>query len=388
MDSFQVIKLILNHLKGALSATESVEFERWKKDNEKRSGLISDLGDEKTLSKELSEFSKVDAEKSWDKLLNRLDVKSHSTSTLMMQFVKVAAVFIMLLSVAGAIYLFMPQNNKVLVSDAISVEPGAYNAVLSIDGEEEILLNDTSTTELKHNNTLLANVKNGKLNYTSNAKVKSTKMLLVVPERAEFHLELPDGSKVWMNAGSMLSFQHPFEENKREVYVEGEVYFEVKSDKTKPFLVDVAGHNVIEVLGTSFNVKAYSEDHVHEAVLVEGSVVWKTENGTERIMEPQQRLTWSSKTTDISINDVDANNYTAWKDGQFIFDGVRLDEIMKSVGRWYGVDIKYDAEDIKHMPFSVDVKRYGDLQTILKMLEATQKIKFELKDTELLISRK
>ncbi|MCU4174654.1 FecR family protein [Carboxylicivirga sp. N1Y90] len=388
MDPKRVIKLILNHLKDALSSSEAIELEEWKSGHEKRSELISDISDEQKLSKELSEFSKVDAEKSWDQLLSRLDVKSHSSSIFMMRFVRVAAIFIMLLSVAGAIYLFIPQNNKVLVSDAISVEPGAYNAVLSIEGEDEILLNDTSTAELKRDNKLLASVKHGKLNYASDGKISSTKMLLIVPEKAEFQLDLSDGTKVWMNAGSMLSFHHPFDANKREVYVEGEVYFEVKPDKTKPFIVDVAGKNAIEVLGTSFNVKAYPEDHVHEAVLVEGSVVWKTAIGRERIMEPQQRLTWNSNTSDVEIENVDSNIYTAWIDGQFVFESTRLEDIMKPVSRWYGVNIEYDAEDIKNMPFSVDVKRYEDLQTILKMLEATQKIKFELKDTELLISRK
>ena len=197
---------------------------------------------------------------------------------------------------------------------------------------------------------------------------------LIVPRGGEFSLELADGTRVWLNAGSRLRYPVVFTGEERRVEMDGEVYFEVVKNQGKPFIVAVNGVD-IRVLGTSFNVSAYQEDVV--TTLVEGKVQLK--RGDEQVvLSPNQQAIWSDDK--FKVKQVDARNYVLWKEGIFYFEDVDLERILDDMARWYNVNIFYMNPTLKKMKFSVEIKRYEDINEILRRIEQTKRVKFEIKD--------
>ena len=196
---------------------------------------------------------------------------------------------------------------------------------------------------------------------------------LIVPRGGEFSLELADGTRVWLNAESRLRYPVAFTGKERKVEMEGEVYFEVAKNKEKPFIVTVNGVD-IRVLGTSFNVSAYQEDVV--TTLVEGKVQLKKGN-EQVILSPNQQAIWSDD--EFRVKQVDARNFVLWKEGVFYFEDVDLETILDDMARWYNVNVFYMNPALKEMKFSVEIRRYGDINEILRRIEQTKRVKFEIK---------
>ena len=187
-------------------------------------------------------------------------------------------------------------------------------------------------------------------------------------------MELADGPRVWLNAESRLRYPVVFMGEERKVEMEGEVYFEVAKNREKPFIVTVNGVD-IRVLGTSFNVSAYQEEVV--TTLVEGKVQLK--RGDEQVvLSPNQQAIWSDDK--FKVKQVDARNYVLWKEGIFYFEDVDLERILDDMARWYNVNIFYMNSTLKKMKFSVEIKRYEDINEILRRIEQTKRVKFEIKD--------
>ena len=197
---------------------------------------------------------------------------------------------------------------------------------------------------------------------------------LIVPRGGEFSLELADGTRVWLNTESKLRYPVAFTGEERRVEMDGEVYFEVAKNREKPFVVTVNGVD-IRVLGTSFNVSAYQEDVV--TTLVTGKVQLK--KGDEQVvLLPNQQAIWSDDK--FKVKQVDARNYVLWKEGIFYFEDVDLETILDDMARWYNVTIFYVNPTLKKMKFSVEIKRYEDINEILRRIEQTKRVKFEIKD--------
>ena len=187
-------------------------------------------------------------------------------------------------------------------------------------------------------------------------------------------LFLPDGTKVLLNAGTTIQYPTRFDQKERTVMLEGEGYFEVAKNREKPFIVTVNGVD-IRVLGTSFNVSAYQEEVV--TTLVEGKVQLK--RGDEQVvLSPNQQAIWSDDK--FKVKQVDARNYVLWKEGIFYFEDVDLERILDDMARWYNVNIFYMNSTLKKMKFSVEIKRYEDINEILRRIEQTKRVKFEIKD--------
>lgn len=384
MDQFKIYKLIWCKMKGVLTEEQKAELEEWVGQSPSRSVWMERLFDEKNLRKDIDFIHSFNNEQGWEQIERRITPKVKRLRW-WSPVAGIAATVILLLAIGSLLLLWSPERDIVELARVEKLLPGEFNAILTIDETDTLLLQDSVTTSIDKDNMRMAEVKNGALAYLADASLEPVNMKIEVPERSEFHFELSDGSELWMNAGSKVIFQQPFANDKRSIYMEGEVFFKVEKDKKRPFIVDICGKNSQEVLGTSFNVKAYPEDDYQQSVLVEGSVLWHTAKGLERIMEPGQLLHYDAEKEAIQVSDVDVYSYVAWKEGRFVFDGATLENIMQALSRWYGVTFVYADSSVKDLRFSIDVQRYEDLATILRMLELTQKVKFEINGTEIRI---
>lgn len=267
----------------------------------------------------------------------------------------------------------------------IDILPGSNKAILTISGGKKISLDGNS-------NALLA----GETNVNA---LKSTHGILVyeplkeenkyiythkleTPRGGHYQVDLPDGTKVWLNAASSLTYPTVFKDKERNITLSGEAYFEVAKDKNKPFKVK-SGQQVIEVLGTHFNIFAYPEEGKIQTSLLEGSIK-VVKGGQSKLIRPGQSATTVDSTTAISIAEADLEKSVAWKNNEFIFNGENLESIMKSISRWYNIEILYRDKAGKTKYWGV-VSRNQNLSAVLKMLQSTGKVSFKLEGRRLIV---
>ena len=193
-------------------------------------------------------------------------------------------------------------------------------------------------------------------------------------------LKLVDGSLVWLNSGSSLKYPDKFDGNKREVFLDGEAYFEVTSNKAKPFLVKTSDLT-IKATGTRFNVYGYNSDSKSEITLVDGKVfVDKTDStgGISHVSElnPNQHMIFNKNTKLFTVNDEDTYKYIAWKDGKLIFRNESLSEVVKKISQVFNVDIELQGSSLQDYRYRATFEDES-LTEILKLLEISSPIKFK-----------
>jgi ferric-dicitrate binding protein FerR (iron transport regulator) len=164
-------------------------------------------------------------------------------------------------------------------------------------------------------------------------------------------LTLPDGSNVWLNAGSSLRYPLRFADNERSVHLTGEGYFEVESDAAHPFFVALHNGMQVKATGTHFNISAYDDDEHIEVVLQEGKVDCFLPDGKTVPLVPDKAVVFLRKTREIRVDKVNADLKIAWKDGRLIFRNATIEEVIKSFSRWYNVDIVLHKQTKKEYKF-------------------------------------
>lgn len=210
------------------------------------------------------------------------------------------------------------------------------------------------------------------------------------PRGGKYHIQLSDGSKVWLNAQSSLTFPARFTQMQRRVRLTGEAFFDVakvtelNAGTHVPFLVDTHEQQV-EVLGTQFNIKNYRDDDLQYTTLVEGSVRVEHfgQTGGKAILRPGQQAQ-SGKS--FVVVDADMEREIAWRNGDFVYKKETLDEICKQISRWYDIDITYPRE-ISGMQFTGMIKRSQPLSVIIRMIESAGQVKATLKERRLTITK-
>jgi len=264
------------------------------------------------------------------------------------------------------------------------ITPGGNKATLTLANGEKIILENarngvlanqfgTSIRKTDAGHVSIEQVNNA---YPSIKKANHSLFnTIVTPRGGQYQVTLSDGSKVWLNAASSLRFPASFSKNERIVELVGEAYFEVaKSVTERPFKV-VSGTQVIEVLGTHFNINAYSDEAEITTTLLEGSVkVLKPSTFQSQLLKPGQQARVAAN---IQVSDVDVSRSVAWKNGYFSFSNENIETIMRNISRWYDVDIKYQKNTTRE-EFVGSVSRYENVSQVLNMLQLTGSVHFKI----------
>ncbi|WP_332455941.1 FecR family protein [Petrimonas sp.] len=202
-------------------------------------------------------------------------------------------------------------------------------------------------------------------------------------EKAE--VVLPDGSNVWINSGSTLTYDRHFNGKERSVYLQGEAYFEVTENKKRPFIVHTK-HITVQALGTSFNVRSYETDSLASAVLLEGKVKVSA-SGHETILSVNERATFDKRKQTLLADRVEALNFIEWKNGNIYFSNQTYDEIARALSRIYNVEIQFAYEQLRPMRFSGTLGSSG-IKNALDILSMTSPMYYEMKDTTIILHHK
>ncbi|WP_286858497.1 MULTISPECIES: FecR family protein [Sphingobacterium] len=284
------------------------------------------------------------------------------------------------------------ENQKKLAQKGHQIVPGSDKALLTLADGSTIALSDAKSGKLADQfGVHVEKTAAGEIVYhsESQAAVRSLAFNKVsTPKGGQYRIILPDGSKAWLNAASSLSYPTRFDQRERRVKMTGEVYFEVAkikrphSHETLPFVVET-DKQLIQVLGTQFNINAYQDEPTIRTTLVEGSVrVTSSLNGASVLLKPGQESLLSDK---LSVHTADIQQQLAWKNGEFVFKGEDLDKMLKQLARWYDLEINCPSQYSK-IKFTGIISRSIPLSSIVDMIESTKEVKIKIAGRRLTVS--
>jgi len=266
------------------------------------------------------------------------------------------------------------------------VLPGKSKAILTLSNGKEITLDDSSSGVLAaEGGAKVVKSADGSVAYQKTGAEGAGLALnntMTIPPGGEYQLTLPDGTKVWLNAASSITFPTSFTGKERKVTISGEAYFEVAASAAHPFVVSVNGMDVT-VLGTHFNINAYHDEGSIRTTLLEGSVrVTNTQTGQANQIVPGQQ-SMLEPTGDMSVREVNTDEVIAWKNGLFQFNKTDVYTMMRQISRWYNIEVKFEGVPTKEQ-FSGTIPRNITLSELLTVLK-TVKVKFVMEGNKLTV---
>jgi ferric-dicitrate binding protein FerR (iron transport regulator) len=240
---------------------------------------------------------------------------------------------------------------------------------LTLAGGRKIVLNDAATGEIaRQSGITITKTDDGQIVYSVAAEDgQILQNTISTPRGGQYRVILPDGTNVLLNAASSLVYPTAFKGVERLVQLNGEAYFEVAKNKNMPFRVKSGGQTV-EVLGTHFNINAYEDENSIKTTLVEGAVKVSSSIGSSLIVPGQQAVLSREGNGAIFRRNVNIDKEIAWKDGMFSFENDDVKSVMRSIARWYNVDVSYKG-DLSDIVFSGEIFRTAKLSEVFEILK-------------------
>lgn len=274
-----------------------------------------------------------------------------------------------------------------------NIVPGTFGATLILADGRKIQLNNTSNGELgKEAGVTIRKSTGGELVYEIQAsnKIAGDSVAINTLSTAKgqtYQVKLPDGSRLWLNAASSVTFSaNLLQDGKRVIRLVGEAYFQVQKDDEHPFIVESLGQRV-EVLGTHFNINSYADENRIRTTLLEGSVkVTSVETGKSTFIKPDQQAVLEGEK--LKVVPVIAEESIDWKEGVFSFEDEGLLSIMRKVARWYDVDVEYKGTQYDKQTFSGSISRSENISEVLKKLSKISNLDFQVERRKIIISNR
>ncbi len=381
-DQYNRIKsLLVKQLLSDLTDEERGELEQWRNLSDENEGLYQRLNDKDYLVNRFNDFNEILSKENRDTINRRAGLKVKFNSAFRnVWFRRIASSFIIIAAAYSAYRITAEIKKNYSIRETYSKleDVRRRSITLTVGGNRVIDIgNLPANTRIEGVDAALID---GSLNYSLTDNVKRLNNSRVemheifVPEIKIFKVVLPDGSKVWLNSRSHLYYPSVFGDSSREVYLDGEGYFEISKDAERPFVVRGNGLN-ISVTGTKFNFKAYSDDKALSATLVEGKITvgYKDASGQYRKynLKPGDQSNLDKDSKEIVVQQVNTSFYTCWKDGLYYFDSVKLEDIMADIGKWYGLEIVFADNTYKYRVLSGKLSREDNAE---KMLESFRRL--------------
>lgn len=299
-----------------------------------------------------------------------------------------AAVLLLMVSVAGwKLVIKVKPAPEITMTTASEndVQPGSTKAQLLLGDGTAVNPDELSEQGLEEKDGTRIGKNKGQLVYdaaegTGKELIYNT---LTTPRGGEYKVTLPDGSRVWMNAGSSLRFPTRFHGSNRTVYLSGEAYFEVAQNPAQPFLVQMPNGLKVAVLGTGFNIMAYEDESALNTTLITGKVKVISPDGKDVVLSPSQQAVLSRKNGQMKVEEANVDKVIAWKGGMFEFDDDDLSTVMRQLSRWYDVDVKYSGP-IPDKHYTGSIRKLSTLSQALRILK-TAGIRFTIDGRQIIV---
>lgn len=314
-------------------------------------------------------------------LMQKKDRKAAS-STPFRLWMRYAAILIgpMVLAV-----ILWQQMRKTGVEETVAtrIVAGSGRAVLELHDGRTYILDTTRMVETgMEGNTAIAGKK--QLEYNRQDAEEMIYNKIWVPRGGEYRLKLADGTRVWLNSATKLSYPVAFPKDSRVVHLSGEAYFEVAHDSTRPFIV-VSDDIRVKVYGTEFNIDTHHEG-VIRTTLVNGKVgITILSTGIETLLKPDQMAEYRADNQNVRVEDVDTYSYIAWKNGEFVFQNETIEAIMERLCLWYDVDVFYANQQVKAQRFTGIITRFSEISDVLYLIGETATVDFSIQNRTIVV---
>ena len=386
--AYRLAWLVMGFVNQKLTASEHIELDDWVTASEENQRIFERLIEETKLRQGLEQIrefeQKADVQRVKQKNSEAGDAQKTKSIGSWWLYAAAAA---MVIAVA---IIFLFTNNKpaktTIMAEAklIDIAPGKNIATLTLADGTVIGLDSVRNGKIAvQRNTNITKSDSGELSYQlvdptvlPQAEIYNE---LRIPAGGQYRIVLPDGTKVWLNAASSLRYPTVFGGAKRKVELTGEAYFEVAKDPMYPFEVTANG-STVRVLGTHFNVNAYTDEPVVKVALAEGSI----KLNSALILKPgEEGKVFRNKNVEKGAADLEVA--LAWKNGQFVFKQTPIEELMRQVGRWYNAGIIYDTKVTGH--FNAEIPRDVPVSKLLHFLETTGSVHFKIENKTITVMK-
>ena len=375
--------LIFRKIEGKLSAVEEERFEAWLKEGWEHREYYERMR-RMYQQENVQEVETGEIQEAWVVFEKRVQGQRRIERRQRWVWVMSAVASVVLVICCWSVYYRVNTGQKLNVA-VQKILPGQYNAVLEMAdgatyqlGEQQYFLQERTGNQIKVDSTVLSYLP---VNNKSGLSQDIVYNKLSVPKGGEYRIELEDGTKVWINSASRLRYPVVFSGDTREVYLEGEGFFQVAKDAAKPFIVHCEKY-AVRVLGTTFNISAYRNDEVSMTTLVEGRVNIECGNTVVALTPGLMAAVADSKVTTREVN---VESYISWTRDQFSFSEERLEDLLKKISRWYDVEFVFDDEEIKDYKFSGFMPRYESIDAILQIMEQAANVTFKMNNKQIVV---
>ena len=384
-EAFEIARIIQKSLKGKLSESEERQLSGWRKVSDENERAFQRMISEDFYTIGMEKLEMYDSRVAYGRFLQK-KYQQRRKRRFLINMARVAAVALPFV-IALVLYVGLNREEEQMVrpSLASNILPGTSKAVLTLANGQMIPLGKEATDSTIITDGTQISASGSGVTYASGVESESVVYnKLEIPRGGEFCLTLSDGTRVWLNSETSIQYPVAFGAMERRVFVQGEAYFEVAKDANKPFTVQFMSSSVT-VLGTSFNIRAYPEEKRSQTTLAEGSVRIYSP-GSSMLLKPGEQAEVSALSGEMVKQEVEVKNFTSWKDGRFVFEQQPLEYIMRTLERWYDIRVIFKDEGAKRISLSGNMKRYGDFSQVMKMLQMTGDVRFELHGNDVYIT--
>ncbi|PWV46538.1 FecR family protein [Chitinophaga sp. S165] len=365
MDKKYVEELLDKYIKGTCTPEEKI--------------LLENLYDE-LIQQQSDDLQQIDYDTTKAAIFKKLPRPKYRLAGKILRYA-VAASILICASIVTVLFTNKKSVKQLAQTEQQDIAPGGNVAVLTLSNGKKITLDDTAEGTLATQSGInVVKTDEGALVYDRAANNADNQPAgfntAETPKGGQYKLQLTDGTMVWLNAASSLRFPVRFTGNEREVELSGEAYFEVAHNAGKPFIVKTVQEKVL-VLGTQFNLNAYSNEPAVVTTLLQGSVkVQSTHSEKASVLKPGQQLLLTGN--QFTIQEANVEEAVAWKNGYFRFNDQKIEDIMRKLERWYNIEeVKYEGKLSEEL-FNGKISRSKNISQVLQMLQKTESIHFKI----------
>jgi transmembrane sensor len=389
-EAAQIAHWMHQKMQGVLSVEDSRKLESWlEKQSVSLQLQLTEMQTDQALFEALRQMQAYDEKEAYREVLMQLDTNSpKKASVYKLSWLRYAAA-IVILALATTFWIqkdswFSSTHSEWAGRYDEDVLPGTDRAILQLDNGEKIILDEIHKGAIvKQGQAQVVKSDTGIIKYNVLA-VPNTKQIaynkIIIPRGGKHQVVLPDGTKVYLNAASSLRFPTAFTGSERKVELTGEAYFEVSTDASKPFII-VANKQEVRVLGTSFNIQAYEDEPLHQTTLISGSIQVEAFN-KQILLKPGQAAQLINQ-KELKLTNADVSRALAWKSDLIWLEDYTIESVMRQIARWYDVDIQYEGKITQQ--FSGKIPRNMNLSDVLKVLESTGWVQFEIRNKTVIV---
>lgn len=380
-----IARLIFLHVQGMTDNAQEKELNEWRSVSPRHEELFQRMLSSEHVEKSISRFVKTEEEE--ERGWRQLQQKARSgRSVRKIKWFPYAAAIVLILSVGGVFYFSGDKEQTEILPIAkneVQV-PGSRAVLILPDGRKVDLENEVLRSDLAQSDSLLL-VSARSLKYRDIDSPDTTEIFhtLEIPRGGEYLLTLSDGTMIYLNSESTLSFPVKFQGKERKVYLTGEAYFKVAKNTEHPFVV-TAGELEVLVTGTTFGVRAYKDEKDIQTTLESGQVTVRVEGKSVKLV-PNKQVLFNKSTMGLEVRDVDVDLYLAWADGRLVYDNCPLEKILTDLGRWYNIDVFYSRDELRLYQFSLNMKKHEEFTQVLELIGKTGEVQFEIKDNTVIV---